>query len=167
MPDSGVFNFTAINVPAGKVLTFNPNARNTPVILLAQGTVTIDGQISVSSSGRTPGPGGFYGGDVNTSGFGPGGAQYGGVVGCDHFFCRPTYPTSLYGKWVGALSLVPIIGGSGGAGDGGDVGGGGGGAIVIASSSSIKIAGTIDVGFQIATQPSGAMPLSRKTVPPT
>src|ERR1700740_504727 len=83
MPDSGIFNFTTVSVPAGKILAFKPNARNTPVILLAQGTVTIDGQVSVSSSGRTPGPGGFYGGDYNTSGFGPGGGQYAGVVGCN------------------------------------------------------------------------------------
>lgn len=125
LPDSGVFNYTTINVPNGKNLLFSKNLRNTPVVLLAQGAVNIAGTINLRASARTGGPGGFDGGNQGP-GFGPGG----GTV------------SSPNGRWVGPVSLVPIIGGSGG--HGGGLGGGGGGAIVIASSSSITVSGVID-----------------------
>src|SRR6185369_5977194 len=48
VPESGIFNFTTVNIPAGKILSFIPNLRNTPVILLAQGAVTIGGKIELS-----------------------------------------------------------------------------------------------------------------------
>jgi hypothetical protein len=141
LPESGVLNYTTVNIPAGRTLRFQKNSRNTPVIMLAQGAVTISGKLDVSAlgnsdrlAGRDPGPGGFQGGDVGQQGLGPGGGASGGTNG----------------QWVGALSLVPIIGGSGGGGYAtsccGCDGGGGGGAIVLASSSSISIAssGAID-----------------------
>lgn len=135
LPESGILNYTTVNIPAGKSLKFKPNSRNTPVIMLAQGNVQIDGTIDVSAppspstavppGSRVPGPGGFYGGAVNQPGFGPGGGAAGGFGG----------------SWVGPLSLVPIIGGSGAGGYAtssfGIVGGGGGGAITIASSTQI------------------------------
>jgi hypothetical protein len=120
------------------------NYRNTPVILLAQGDVFIGGTINVSSSAGNisgPGPGGFYGGAFGQNGFGPGGGAPGG--------------SSLNGRWVGSLSLVPIVGGSGGYGGNGTnggQGGHGGGAIVIASSTTIFVAG---VGFVLADGNSG------------
>lgn len=138
VPESGIFNFTTVNVPVGKGLQFKNNSRNTPVIILAQGNVMIAGAVQVSAPGiispfpcqpgNLPGPGGFYGGgDVNQPGFGPGG---GSVPGGN-------------GTWVGPLSLVPIIGGSGAAGGPSvGIGGGGGGAIVIASSTSITMTST-------------------------
>ena len=120
---------------------FKRNSRNTPVYMLAQGTVTIEGTINVNSgsdpdvpaSTKTPGPGGFYGGTPcpHRPGFGPGGGQ----------------PESG-GQWVGSLSLVPLIGGSGGGGYTCGFptfcceGGGGGGAIVIASSTTITTQGS-------------------------
>jgi hypothetical protein len=142
VPDSGVFNYTTINVAAGSTLQFRANLRNTPVIILAQGAVTIAGAIilSASSAGlsggnQSPGPGGFYGGSPNQVGFGPGGGQLSSIA-------------NAHGKWIGPLSLVPIIGGSGGAGFSGLIGGGGGGGIVIASTTSISATGTIDArGF--------------------
>lgn len=85
----------------------------------------VAGTIDVSGGVPFPGPGGFYGGSQGRSGFGPGGGQPG--------------QNGDNAKWVGPLSLVPIVGGSGGAGGGS----GGGGAIVIASSTSINISGTI------------------------
>jgi len=136
LPASGILNYTTINIPTGRTLTFQRNLGNTAVIMLAQGTVNIAGTINISAGGNVPGPGGFYGGDVGLPGLGPGGGQIGGTVN---------------GQWVGALSLVPLIGGSGGAGSdllcgngysyGLAQGGGGGGAIAIASSTSISVIG--------------------------
>jgi hypothetical protein len=138
LPESGVLNYTTVTIPAGKVLKFKRNLRNTPVYLLAAGQVTIGGRIDVSGNGinigaycgagyptiRAPGPGGFFGGQPAQPGFGPGG----GVSNADP------------GRWVGSLTLVPIVGGSGGAGaSDGAFGGAGGGALTIASSSSITV----------------------------
>ena len=129
LPDSGVFNFTTVNVPSGRTLNFTRNLRNTPVIILAQGSVNVGGEINLGGgcSGDCPTIGGFSGGAFNQPGFGPGGGQ-------------PS-PGDTNGKWVGPLSLVPIIGGSGGASSGGA--GNGGGAIVVASSTSITVSGRI------------------------
>jgi hypothetical protein len=134
LPESGVLNYTTINIPSGKELQFKSNSRNTPVILLAQGDVLIGGGIQLSApglitnpvaAGNIPGPGGFYGAGVaNSPGFGPGGGN----------------STQQNGIWRGPLSLVPIVGGSGGASFGSGRGGGGGGAITIASSTQIVIA---------------------------
>jgi hypothetical protein len=68
LPESGVFNFTTVSIPASVTIRFTRNPRNTPVTILAQGNVTIDGAIVVSgSSGATAlgglgGPGGYSGG---------------------------------------------------------------------------------------------------------
>lgn len=126
LPPSGVFNYTTINIPSGKNLFFIKNLRNTPVIMLATGTVRIAGTISVRGRDGSSGPGGFDGGNAGP-GFGPGGG---------------TTSINKNGRWVGPVSLVPIVGGSGGWGGG--VGGGGGGAIVIASSSSITVTGLVE-----------------------
>lgn len=141
LPETGILNYTTVNIPAGKFLQFKANSRNTPVILLAQSNVTLGGEINVSApcsfgagtgipctTEAQPGPGGFYGGAPGKPGFGSGAGQTNGESG----------------RWVGALSLVPIVGGSGGAGFSyfqNYSGGGGGGAIVIASSTSINITG--------------------------
>lgn len=142
VPPSGVFNFTTVNIPSGKQLSFTANLQNTPVVILAQGNVVVAGQILISGgslnscSGGSGGMGGFAGGSSCTAhepGFGPGGG-------------RPDLqqPANRNGKWVGPLSLVPIVGGSGGAGCcSGSGGGGGGGALVLASSSTISISGII------------------------
>src|SRR5258707_13152104 len=47
LPESGVLNYTTINIPFGKNLIFKPNLRNTPVVMLAQGAVAINGGIYV------------------------------------------------------------------------------------------------------------------------
>ena len=128
LPESGILNYTTMNVSVNKVLSFRKNTNNTPVIILSQGIVTIAGTIDVSApySSRESGPGGFRGGEYNTNGFGPGGGASSGYAG----------------NWVGNLSLVPIVGGSGGGGYGTSCClfyGGGGGGIVIASSSTITV----------------------------
>jgi hypothetical protein len=130
VPNSGIFNFTTVTINGCNV-SFIANQRNTPVIILAQGDVTITGSnIFLDANGQTPGPGGFFGGAGSQAGFGPGGGAPG-----------------QNGQWVGPLSLVPPIGGSGGGGrpdfPANYVGGGGGGAIVIASSTSIQCGGQI------------------------
>lgn len=158
LPESGILNYTTVNIPNGKRLQFIRNSRNTPVIILAQGNVNIAGAIEVNA-GRyrlypngwyfdffTSGPGGFDAGDYGRSGFGPGG----GLISGDS-----------NGKWIGPLSLTPIIGGSGGA----DKGGGGGGAVVIASSTSINVSGSVSAsgvganGFYSKSGSGGAIRL--------
>lgn len=137
LPESGILNYTTVNIPQDKELRFKFNSRNTPVILLAQGNIIINGKINISGGllygdSKTPGPGGFYGGETRQRGFGPGGGQ----LVCDQ----------VYGNWVGSLTLVPIVGGSGSAGKNcsyqGDYpgpGGGGGGGIVLASTTTITM----------------------------
>jgi hypothetical protein len=98
LPESGVLNYTSINIPAGVTVKFAPNARNTPVTLLVQGEAIIAGTIDVSGANAPAsagagdgnvaddglpgagGPGGFAGGRAGTnaattgqSGIGPGG----------------------------------------------------------------------------------------------
>lgn len=103
MPSDGVFNFTDVNIPAGVTVTFNKNATNTPVVMLASGNVAIAGTLAVwggaathvgaAGNGATgddglpgrSGPGGFDGGQggpptgdrAGGDGLGPGGGQRG------------------------------------------------------------------------------------------
>src|SRR5262249_9148824 len=98
LPPNGILNYTTVNVPYPKALVFKPNIANTPVYLLAQGAVTINGGIVVNGNGRTPGPGGFYGGPPhlnggqgpNYPGFGPG--------------AGPQSDGNRNGRWIGPLS---------------------------------------------------------------
>ncbi|HTD86160.1 MAG TPA: hypothetical protein VK850_06250 [Candidatus Binatia bacterium] len=161
LPPDGVFNFTTINVAAGTTLTFNRNALNTPLYLLAQSNVTINGAVDVSGgSGNNTGPGrggpggldgGYPGLDANTppgTGLGPGGAG-GGIaccvansVGAGGYGSIGGHPsTTNKGAAYGSPLLIPLAGGSGGGGLIGNPfgGGGGGGAILIASSTRIDI----------------------------
>lgn len=163
VPPSGVFNFTTITIPAGVIVTFTPNATNTPVTMLATGDVSVAGTIRLDGTGGqlgpsggfpgVGGPGGFRGGNGHHlanvsggSGIGPGGGL-GLVIGAN----GGSYGTNGGGATnltYGAPELLPLIGGSGGGGSGngtsstdggGGGGGGGGGAILIASSSVITI----------------------------
>jgi len=75
MPPNGIFNCTTITVASNVTLTFVPNSLNTPVYLLAQGDIVINGIIDVSGqNGQTnggyslAGPGGFEGGAAPTAG---------------------------------------------------------------------------------------------------
>jgi hypothetical protein len=93
LPDSGVLNYTTVNIPTGVTVTFLKNATNTPVYILASGDVTIAGTINVNGdTGATiapgrGGPGGFdggVGGPVNFCG-GPGLGSGGGKAGIQVF----------------------------------------------------------------------------------
>ena len=132
LPYSGTLNYTTINVPVGKTVYILPNIRNTPATILATLDVRIDGTLEVRSGWdgirgtmdrRLPGAGGYPGGKGGP-GLGPGGG------------------VAANGRWVGPISLVPLVGGSGGGSINGS-GGGGGGALLLASSGKISISGTI------------------------
>lgn len=85
VPDSGVFNFTTVNIPAGVTITFNRGTNNKPLTILASGDVVIAGTITVDGKagnnatfvGGLGGPGGGTGG---TGGYGFD-SSYSGVSG--------------------------------------------------------------------------------------
>ena len=179
VPDSGVFNFTTVNIPSTVAITFTRNASNKPLTILASGDVVIAGTINLdgkpgnsNGNGGAGGPGGFNGGAggygfdqsfSGVSGEGPGGGGGGfssttttsnpgtgggggyGLAGSTGGGVSP----GPGGPKYGAVTILPLVGGSGGGGGGaingsrGGAGGGGGGAILIASSGTITINGTI------------------------
>lgn len=162
----GVLSFTSVNIPLNITVRFIKHLNNTPVILLAQDAITVDGTLDISgengetfkidagvgvSSGGEGGPGGFDGGDSGSislsSQLGSAGLGIGGG--------RPGYSGirtggGMYGTSALFVSLIPLFGGSGGGGGlahsnhTGTGGGGGGGAILMASSTTITVNGTID-----------------------
>lgn len=173
IPESGVFNYTTVNIPSGVTVTFTKNTRNTPVTILATGNVTVNGTISVNgvngngTIGGSGGSGGFNGGaGGNAFHFGrraegPGsgdGGNYNGSYSCWGGVGGGfgTSGAAVNGHGGGGVTygnerILPLIGGSGGGGGGGigvstyngGAGGGGGGAILIASSGTLTINGTI------------------------
>ena len=170
LPTNGVFNCTTIAIAQGATLRFNRNALNTPVYLLATGSVVLDGTIDVSGSaspgnfqGGEGGPGGFDGGPGGFSnpdknfpggaGQGPGGGRSGNgrpdsgsAAGGGAYATRAAgFLDAKDGQTYGTPLLIPLVGGSGGGGMDGNQnagGGGGGGAILIASSSIVRIDAT-------------------------
>lgn len=162
LPESGVFNFTTINVPTGVTVRFTRSSTNTPATLLATGDVTLAGIIDVSGGNAAVsglpgrgGPGGFdggMGGNVTvsldgTSGLGPGGGGGGdgSLPGGSGGGFGTTGTGSRAGTPYGIPTLLPLIGGAGGGGGlgsptlAGGGGGGGGGALLIASSGTIHL----------------------------
>lgn len=61
-----IWNCDDLVVSAGAVITFS-SAASDPIQFRVKGTATIDGTITVSASGTTPGPGGSAGGDCATA----------------------------------------------------------------------------------------------------
>src|SRR5437867_965457 len=130
LPPNGVFNFTTVNIPSGVTVTFVKNAANTPVTILASGTVTVAGTISVNGTigtagtttgplfnpGAPGGPGGFVGGQggarggssLPSHGHGPGGGPPDTVTSSN---------AGSYGAPAAFVSLLPLFGGSGEAAD--------------------------------------------------
>jgi len=175
VPADGVFNFTTINIPSGVNLTFAPNAKNTPVYMLASGdvtiagTITMNGKMATTAAGGEGGPGGFrggngYSGSTNTwggKGLGPGGGNpgsnncSGGGAGFIADGGNGSGNCSLGGSIYGNIELQPLIGGSGGGGATYG-GGGGGGAILIASSGTINITGSITARGGDYSTPTGS-----------
>ena len=176
LPPDGVLNYTTVTIPAGVLVTFTPNAANTPVTMLATGNVTIAGTLRADGASGTSGsptisgtpalnaagrggPGGFNGGfggtrglanTLGSAGLGPGGGA------------PTTGPNGgTYGAPATVVSLLPLFGGSGGGGANADAtfsgssGSGGGGAIVVASSTKITVSGTLTANGGAAATPSG------------
>jgi hypothetical protein len=152
----GIYNFTTINIAADVTVKLSGKIFSRPVIWLATGPVTINGNIDLNgdnghiatniSSVRAPsipGAGGYSGGvGGNASnptmqaqpGNGPGGGA-----------------ATAGGTFTGNVFLVPLVGGSGGGGGNtpgqfGPGGGAGGGALLIASSDSISLVGVAGSG---------------------
>jgi len=151
-PVDGIFNATTIFVASNAVLTFTRNQLNTPVYLLASGSVVIEGGIDVSgddaigSMGGLGGPGGFAGGHGGGIGAGAGMGPGGGNPSKPGAYAEISDGTfgPLNSRLYGNTLLMPLIGGSGGGGRTGDSGGGGGGgAILISSSTFVQIEGGI------------------------
>lgn len=115
LPETGIFNFTTVNIPSGVTIKFLPNSQNTPVTLLASGNVTIAGLLVVDGeNGFTNGMGG---------GGGPGGFR-GGESGL------------IIDSFPGKTGDGPGGGGFGGSNNGTNAGGGGGGGYSIAGSNA-------------------------------
>ena len=146
VPDSGVFNFTTVNVPAGVTITFNRGTNNKPLTILASGDVVIAGTINIdgkpgitNGNGGLGGPGGGTGGAggygfdqsfPGVSGDGPGGG--GGAFGSAALGTPSSGGGGGYGTAgaagltganagqagpkFGAATILPLTGGSGGGG---------------------------------------------------
>jgi len=157
-----------LTVEAGSTVTVRGDR---PLIILADGSVVIDGNIDVSAEGDTPGPGGwaggraeggfggsgsgpFPGGTGGLSGeFGDGGGGGGGLCGSGGDGGRGgAAPGGGGGGNDSATELVPLSGGSGGGGSArgvgstGTTGGAGGGAIQITAQGAITVSGAIVAG---------------------
>jgi hypothetical protein len=144
VPDSGVYNFTTVNIPANVTVTFARNNLNKPLTILASGAVTIAGSIVIdgqpgaaNGAGGYGGPGGYNGGtggyafDQTYSGVpgeGPGGGGGGigsannssggggGGGGYGTAGAAGNGNTGVAGPRFGATTIQPLIGGSGGGG---------------------------------------------------
>lgn len=157
LPPDGIIHATTVTVTDGRTLTFNKNALNTPVYLLAtgdimitNGKITVNGQDANSFNGGAGGPGGFDGGkpgisaDLPGAGYGPGAGLSGTKLSDGTEAGNAGYGTAggtdaPDGVSYGSQLLMPMLGGSGGGGVAGKGGGGGGGAILIASNTLIEL----------------------------
>jgi hypothetical protein len=161
LPADGKLHFTAFTVQSGRTLTFNRNPLNTPVRILSQGEIRIDGTITLnggSANTGAPGRGAAGGFDGGFGGYGNVAPSSLGGDGTGPGRGRRTSPPYNHGaahvdvagpntNIYGSALIVPLIGGSGGAGSDGNPGqggGGGGGAILLASDTRITLNGIIN-----------------------
>jgi hypothetical protein len=158
LPPDGILHYRSFKLTDNKTVTFIRNANNTPVYLLSQGDVVIEGTIDIGGGwgGATGpgigGPGGFDGGrrangsqppgDGNGPGAGKAGSQDSGAptgAGSAGFGSAGGGGSSTnHGAVYGNPALIPLIGGSGGGGNSAAGGGGGAGAILVASNTKIE-----------------------------
>src|ERR1019366_3907662 len=159
---NGIYQYTSVNIPTNVTVTFIPNANNSPVTWLVQGSCVISGTVDVSGqcdNGLVPGQGGSGGGAGGYGGQGTSwlahrGAGLGGgdaaqynvnsIGGGGSYATVGSSSGAAAGLTYGNSFLLPLLGGSGGGGGIGWGGGGGGGAILIASDSSILVNGAIN-----------------------
>lgn len=157
MPPDGKLHVASFKLLNNATLTFIRNPQNTPVYLLSQGEVWLEGRIEVSGGGGSSispgwgGPGGFDGGHRGHGtvppgdGQGPGGGRSGlesgpstpTSAGAGSFLNTRTAASTNVGAIYGNPVLIPLIGGSGGGGTPSASGGGGGGAVLVASNTRI------------------------------
>ena len=137
---NGELNFTAVHIPAGDIVGFNPGAASgpIPIILLSCQDVVLDGDGSTNSATN----GTINGGSTLFQG-GNGSSLPGGTAGFGPRLSSNPAPGSLY----------PPIGGGGGNG-GASAGGNGGAAVVIAAAGRITVNGIINVSGSGATSPA-------------
>src|SRR5882672_4405976 len=76
VPDSGVFNFTTVNIPANVTITYNRGTNNKPLIILASGDVVLGSNAVINLDGK-PGNANGSGGFGGPGGFGGGAGGYG------------------------------------------------------------------------------------------
>jgi hypothetical protein len=91
LPESGILNYTTVNIPTGVTVKFKKNTANTPVFILATGNVTIAGKIDITGAdGKATGTygDGVLGDDAQPGVGGPGGYD-GGRGGRDDLAQRP------------------------------------------------------------------------------
>ncbi len=142
-----VFKYASVNIPVGVTVTFKNHPTHAPVVWLVSGNVTIAGTVKLDGANGTydailrlappeSGPGGFRGGAVGPTGFGtgfgPGGANFGGH--------------GTYNLTYGNPQILPLIGGSGAGStqyNENKSGSGGGGAILIAAAGTIQLTGSL------------------------
>ena len=79
VPESGILNYTTVNIPSGVTVRFLRNTTNTPVYLLASGNVTIAG--TVDMRGEDAAPTGTYGDGAQADDGKPGAGGPGGYAG--------------------------------------------------------------------------------------
>lgn len=126
LPASGVFNYTNVTIPSGVTVRYNKNSNNSPVVILASGTVTIAGTLSVSGGDAPSGCDGNANSGMPGMG-GPGGYEggYGGIMANDRPGANGRGPGGgTGGKAAYCASLAD--------------GGGGGGYLVAGTNSACK-----------------------------
>ncbi|WP_368563722.1 hypothetical protein [Pseudoxanthomonas sp. UTMC 1351] len=79
LPESGILNYTTVNIPAGITVRFKKNSANTPAYLLASGDVVIAGNLDVA--GEDAKPTGTYGDGILGDDAIPGSGGPGGYTG--------------------------------------------------------------------------------------
>ena len=148
VPDSGVLNYTTVNIPSAVTITFLRNSKNKPLTILASGNVTIAGTLSVDGKSAnsigafgTGGPGGYdgatggypfdvsnagsvgdgpggVGGGLGTTGSAPGGGAGGSYAGSGNNGGSPISTPAAAGPRYGSANIIPLVGGAGGGGGG-------------------------------------------------
>jgi len=182
VPDSGVFNYTTVNIPANVSITYNRGTNNKPLTILASGDVVIAGTINLegkpgnaNSTGGLGGPGGFSGGAggygfdqsfAGVAGDGPGaggggkggasasqlGSGGGGGYGSAGATGGGGANAGQAGPKYGTITILPLIGGSGGGGGGALNNSRGGGAGGGGGAILIASSGTITLGGTITVR---------------
>lgn len=113
LPPSGVLNYTSVNIPTGVTVSFQRNAANTPVVILASGLVKIAGTIDISGGAGTTSTLPVVLGVTNRGGVGGPGGFNGGMGGAPE---QNRNGGSGYGPGAGSGSTTSCSGGCGAGG---------------------------------------------------